>query len=120
MVKFYVSVKDAVWFPPDWNLFQAKEELELAKKNYEALNTQLLEEIPGFTEKCIALVLDCLENFAIAQKKLYNEVHEDYDQLLEVLWFSRACKHRKWARRRFCSRIWQFFAAYSGCFSEVV
>lgn len=62
----------------------AKEELELAKKNYEALNTQLLEEIPGFTEKCMALVLDCLENFALAQKKLYSEVHEDYDQLLQL------------------------------------
>lgn len=62
----------------------AKEELELAKKNYEALNTQLLEEIPGFTEKCMALVLDCLENFALAQKKLYSEVHGDYDQLLQL------------------------------------
>ena len=68
-----------------WNLFQAKDELELAKKNYEALNTQLLEEIPGFTEKCMALVVDCMENFALAQKRLYCEVQEDYHQLLQVM-----------------------------------
>lgn len=66
------------------NPFQAKEDLELAKKNYEALNTQLLEELPGFTEKCMALVVDCLENFAVAQNRLYFEIQQDYEQLLQV------------------------------------
>ncbi|XP_078366924.1 dynamin-binding protein-like isoform X2 [Oculina patagonica] len=62
----------------------AKEELELAKKNYEALNTQLLEEIPGFTEMCMALTVDCLENFALAQNRLYCEIQQDYDELLQL------------------------------------
>ncbi|KAJ7357603.1 hypothetical protein OS493_024416 [Desmophyllum pertusum] len=62
----------------------AKEELELAKKNYEALNTQLLEEIPGFTEMCMALVVDCLENFALAQNRLYYEMQQGYEQLLQL------------------------------------
>lgn len=66
------------------HLVQAKEDLELAKKNYEALNTQLLEELPGFTDKCMALVVDCLENFAVAQNRLYFEVQQDYEQLLQV------------------------------------
>ena len=66
------------------NCIQAKEDLELAKKNYEALNTQLLEELPGFTEKCMALVVDCLENFAAAQNSLYFEIQQDYEQLLQV------------------------------------
>lgn len=66
------------------HLVQAKEDLELAKKNYEALNTQLLEELPGFTDKCMALLVDCLENFAVAQNRLYFEVQQDYEQLLQV------------------------------------
>ena len=66
--------------------FQAKEELELAKKNYEALNTQLLEEIPGFNEQCMALVVDCLKNFAVAQNRLYHEIQQEYEQLLQVLY----------------------------------
>lgn len=66
------------------HLVQAKEDLELAKKNYEALNTQLLEELPGFTDKCMALLVDCLENFAVAQNRLYFEVQKDYEQLLQV------------------------------------
>ena len=66
------------------NPVQAKEDLELAKKNYEALNAQLLEELPGFTDKCMALVVDCLENFAVAQTRLYLEIQQDYEQLLQV------------------------------------
>jgi len=66
------------------NPIQAKEDLELAKKNYEALNTQLLEELPGFTEKCMALVVDCLETFAVAQNRLYFEIQQDYKELLQV------------------------------------
>lgn len=56
----------------------------MAKKNYEALNTQLLEEIPGFTEKCMCLVVDCLKNFAMAQNRLYYEIKQEYEQLLQV------------------------------------
>ena len=63
---------------------KAKEKLGFAKKNYEALNTQLLEEIPGFTEKCMSLVVDCLENFAMAQNRLYYEIQQEYEQLLQV------------------------------------
>lgn len=74
------------------HLVQAKEDLELAKKNYEALNTQLLEELPGFTDKCMALVVDCLENFAVAQNRLYFEVQQDYEQLLQVH-FSKQLKY---------------------------
>ena len=66
------------------NPVQAKEDLELAQKNYEALNAQLLEELPGFTDKCMALVVDCLENFAVAQNRLYLEIQQDYEQLLQV------------------------------------
>ena len=56
----------------------------MAKKNYEALNTQLLEEIPGFTEKCMCLVVDCLKNFAMAQNRLYYEIQQEYEHLLQV------------------------------------
>ena len=66
--------------------FQAKEELKLAKKNYEALNTQLLEEIPGFNEQCMALVVDCLKIFAVAQNRLYHEIQQQYEQLVQVLY----------------------------------
>ncbi|XP_015766908.1 PREDICTED: dynamin-binding protein-like [Acropora digitifera] len=63
----------------------AKEELEIAKKNYEALNTQLLEEIPGFTEKCMTLVVDCMKNFALAHNNFYHQIRQEYEQLLQVL-----------------------------------
>lgn len=32
----------------------------------------------------MALVVDCLENFAVAQNRLYFEVQQDYEQLLQV------------------------------------
>ena len=48
------------------------------------MNTQLLEEIPGFTEKCMALMVDCLENFALTQNRLYCEIQQDYEELLQV------------------------------------
>lgn len=62
----------------------AKEELELAKKNYEALNTQLLEEIPGFTQKCMSLVVDCLKNFTLAHNRFYHQIQQEYQQLLQL------------------------------------
>lgn len=75
--------------------FQAKEELELAKKNYEALNTQLLEEIPGFTQQCMALVVDCLKNFALSQNRLYYDIQQEYEQLLQVRNKQRFFYHSK-------------------------
>ena len=63
--------------------------MELAKKNYEALNAQLLEEIPGFTKKCMSLVVDCLKNFAMAQNRLYYEIQQEYEQLLQVFVLNR-------------------------------
>lgn len=62
----------------------AKEELKIAKKNYEALNTQLLEEIPGFTEKCMTLVVDCMKNFALAHNNFYHQIRQEYEQLLQL------------------------------------
>ncbi|XP_032242810.2 dynamin-binding protein isoform X1 [Nematostella vectensis] len=62
-------------------LKQAKEELESAKRNYEALNAQLLEELPLFRQKTMSLVKDCVLNFAHAKRKFHAAIHGEYNNL---------------------------------------
>ena len=33
----------------------------------------------------MALVVDCLKNFSVAQNRLYYEIQQDYEELLQVL-----------------------------------
>ncbi|XP_074659754.1 dynamin-binding protein-like isoform X2 [Tubulanus polymorphus] len=56
---------------PD-QLRQAKENLELTKRNYEALNAQLKDELPLLFEMSVSLFKDCISNFITAQKNMIN------------------------------------------------
>lgn len=57
---------------PD-RLRQLTEQCTTAKRNYEALNTQLLEELPVFRVKVSKMVSRCVSVFLRAQNQLYLE-----------------------------------------------
>lgn len=57
---------------PD-RLKQLTEQCTVAKRNYEALNTQLLEELPMFRAEVSKMVSRCVAVFLHAQNQLYLE-----------------------------------------------
>ena len=56
----------------------------MAKNNYEALNSQLLEELPLLTVKCMSFVKSCLSNFVEAKKLYLSELTEEIKLMLQV------------------------------------
>lgn len=65
-------------------IFQANEELELAKKNYEALNIQLLDELPILNSKAFVVLQTCIANFANAHKNFFVEAFDRFSPSVQV------------------------------------
>ena len=63
---------------------QAKEEIQMAKNNYMALNAQLLDELPKLYTASVQIVLDCIACLILAQKKYYHIALDEMYQLLGV------------------------------------
>lgn len=71
-----------------FTFFQVKAELQSAKKDYEALNAQLLEDLPLFYDKTVSLVKDCILNFAQAKRTFHAVILGEYTNLMLVLYNS--------------------------------
>lgn len=53
--------------------------MQSAKQNYEALNAQLLDELPHLTLLAVQLFRDCVGSFVRAQREFIDKVlHEMY------------------------------------------
>lgn len=65
-------------------LFQIQEELFTAKNNYEALNQQLLEELPILLDAATNILVNCINTFASARKLLNGKITKQYLTLCEV------------------------------------
>lgn len=65
-------------------LFQVQEELFTAKSNYEALNQQLLEELPMLLDAATNILVKCITSFASARKLLSGRITKQYLTLCEV------------------------------------
>jgi len=61
----------------------------MARSNYEALNQQLVEELPHFIDLSTDLLVQCLAAFIGARKLLSGNIFKRYMALLEVSSFSR-------------------------------
>ena len=70
--------------PPDLEKFrQLQEDCTMARRNYEALNTQLLEELPNFVETVVKMLQHLLATVVHAQYLFHSVVSKLYDPLCE-------------------------------------
>lgn len=58
--------------------------MDLAKKNYEALNTQLLDELPLLNKKSLKFLQTCITNFACVHKNFYREALDQYSPSVQA------------------------------------
>ena len=65
----------------------------MAKNNYEALNSQLLEELPRLTAKCMTFIKCCLSNFVKARRFFLSEFTEEIRLMLQVCSYSLTSQH---------------------------
>lgn len=63
---------------------QLQDELMKSKNNYEALNQQLLEDLPIFINSSTDLLVECLSALLAAQKLLSGKITKQYLNLMEV------------------------------------
>lgn len=63
---------------------QVQEELFTAKSNYEAMNQQLLEELPILLDAATNILVNCISTFAGARKLLSGRITQQYLTLCEV------------------------------------
>jgi len=61
-----------------------QEQQQLAKNNYEALNSQLLEELPKLCDISMQILQDCIQAFLIARKQLIGRIAKHHLTLLEL------------------------------------
>ncbi|XP_019615513.1 PREDICTED: dynamin-binding protein-like isoform X1 [Branchiostoma belcheri] len=62
----------------------AQEDLKIAKNTYEALNAQLLDELPKLHTMSTALLQDCIKNFVIAHKNIQDAARKELYALLQL------------------------------------
>lgn len=62
-----------------------QEELNLAKNTYEALNAQLLEELPTFITVAESFFIDCVTSYIRARKIFSAKATKQFLNLMEVL-----------------------------------
>lgn len=62
-----------------------QEELQVARNNYEALNAQLLDELPKFHTTAEELLTGCVRAFAQAQKDFMKTTLGELKPLLQVV-----------------------------------
>ena len=67
-----------------FDINQAGPEVEMAKKTYEALNAQLLDELPQLYRLCVDLIQDCLVRLVGAQKQFHEDGLNEMYKLLGV------------------------------------
>lgn len=75
--KFLVIVLLLCWL-------QTNEEVQSCRNNYEALNLQLLEDLPKFCEISVSVVTDCLRQFALIQEGFMGAAQKEFSKLLRV------------------------------------
>ncbi|KAL4613002.1 dynamin-binding protein isoform X1 [Arapaima gigas] len=63
---------------------KVQEELQAARNNYEALNAQLLDELPKFHRTAEALFMGCVRSFAQAQRDFVNQALGELQPLLQL------------------------------------
>nr|CAD7204455.1 unnamed protein product [Timema douglasi] len=63
---------------------QFQEELAISKSNYEALNWQLLEELPILTTLACELFVECMAAFVTSRRLLSGKITKQYLTLMEV------------------------------------
>ena len=61
-----------------------QEQQGLAKNVYEALNTQLLEELPQLCDLSMQILQDCIQAFLLARKQLIGRIAKYHLSLLEL------------------------------------
>ena len=59
----------------------------MAKNNYEALNSQLLEELPHLSNKCIKFFHSCLKNLVKARLTFISTITDELKLTLQVITF---------------------------------
>ena len=59
----------------------------MARNNYEALNCQLLEELPRLTEKSIQFFKSCLATFVEARRVYLSELTGEIKLVIQVCLF---------------------------------
>lgn len=64
---------------------QLQEELFKSKSNYEALNHQLLEDLPILIESSTGILVECLSALLAAQKLFSGKITKQYLNLMEVI-----------------------------------
>jgi dynamin-binding protein len=62
-----------------------QEELNLAKNTYEALNAQLLEELPTFISVAESFFIDCVTSYIRARKIFSAKAAKQFLNLMEVI-----------------------------------
>ena len=63
---------------------QLQEQQNLAKNVYEALNHQLLEELPKLCDLSMQILQDCIQAFLLARKQLIGRIAKHHLTLLEL------------------------------------
>ena len=66
-------------------ILKVLDELTMAKNNYIALNSQLLEELPRLSKKCLQFFHFCLSNFVKARFRYFTEISDELTLSLQVL-----------------------------------
>ena len=66
-------------------ILKVLDELTMAKNNYIALNSQLLEELPRLSKKCLQFFHFCLSNFVKARFRYFTEISDELTVSLQVL-----------------------------------
>ena len=56
----------------------------MAKKTYEALNAQLLDELPKLYSLCVTLFDDCVRNFVNAQREFMESAQAQFIHIVKV------------------------------------
>ena len=64
---------------------QYEEELSLAKTTYEALNSQLVDELPALLELGTAAVSHCVKQFILARRQYVGSVSKELIEIMEVI-----------------------------------
>ena len=62
----------------------SEKDVQAAKVDYEAMNAQLLEELPRFSALTLKLFRDCVGSFVTAQRDFTEKITHDMYDVLDV------------------------------------
>ncbi|CAF3512014.1 unnamed protein product [Adineta steineri] len=92
----YDSAQSAYEKVKDQQSRQAKQVLDLAKKTYEALNSQLLEELPILYEHSCEILSICLKAFISGHLRLMQHMKTKIQYVLNLTTSSTTCGQLSW------------------------